>query len=290
MDGHNDAKDRDPTYHTSDANYVLPNDNIEHARLEDQAAGLNDMMDNRIIHAPLKAPSQIIDVGCGTGIVTRQLAAAYPTAHVYGIDLSPVPTLSDSGSRDPPNVEFLLGDVRASNSKLLPSSTDFIYSRLLIMGMTDWPGYVRDLVSLLRPGGWVEMQDFSLDWYLNGARCSQDWQWLEALFLAARQKGLDLRGGKNVQTYMRQAGLVDISVMEYRVPMGNWMKKPEKERIGKHAATEYGPMFYHAIPKMLQGLGYSEEKLEEFQSRCTVDLEGSEGKEIIFYATIGRKP
>lgn len=37
----------------------------------------------------LPAPSHILDVGCSTGISSRYLAAAWPQAHVTGIDLSP---------------------------------------------------------------------------------------------------------------------------------------------------------------------------------------------------------
>ncbi|KAL8896445.1 MAG: hypothetical protein Q9207_007702 [Kuettlingeria erythrocarpa] len=248
------------------------------------------MMDNRVIHAPIHMPSQIIDVGCGTGIVTRHLGDAYPYARVYGVDLSPVP-VSTGGSLA--NVEYILGDVRqllTSDARLAPGSTDFIFSRLLVMGMTDWAGYVRDMVSLLRPGGWVEMQDFSLEWYLHGSRCSQDWEWLNALFLAAQQEGRDLRAGPNIQAHMRQAGLQDVSMREYRLPIGPWLDKPETKRIGEHAAREHTKVYYHVIPKMLHGLGYPKEKIEEFQRMSSVDVASQEGKERKFYVTIGRKP
>lgn len=245
-------------------------------------------MDNRVMHAPIVTPLQIIDVGCGTGIVTRHLGNAYPSARVYGIDLSPVPI---PAGPHPPNVEYILGDVRTlTNPRLAPGSTDFIFSRLLTLGMTDWAGYVRDMVSLLRPGGWVEMQDYSLDWYMHGSNCSEEWEWLKALFLAAQQKGWDLRAGRNIPLYMQEAGLLDISVVTYRVPIGTWLERLESKRIGEHAAREYGRLYYHAIPKMLQGMGYTKEKIEEFQRSSSVDLAGQEGKELKFYATIGRKP
>ncbi|KAL8658928.1 MAG: hypothetical protein Q9202_007361 [Teloschistes flavicans] len=285
-----DERIRDPTYHTTDANYTLPNDAIEYARLEDQAIGLAEMMHNRFIHAPLQSPQSLVDVGCGTGIVTRQLGDAYPIAKVYGIDLSPVP----SGPK-PPNVDYILGDVRQllnKDSRLGSGSTDFVFSRLLVWGMTDWPSYVRDMAALLRPGGWVEMQDFALDWYLHGSYRSGEWEWLQALFAAADQKGWDPRCGKNIKGYMEQAGLIDVSVKEYRLPIGDWLVKerPETRRIGEHAAREYGMLYYHAIPKILQGMGYAEEKIEEFRRMCLRDLAGQEGMELRFFATIGRKP
>ena len=247
-------------------------------------------MHNHFIHAPLQSPHHLIDIGCGSGIVTCQLGNTYPAAQVYGVDLSPVPP-----GPKPPNVEYITGDVRQllnRDKRLALGSADFVFSRLLVLGMTDWAAYVQDMASLLLPGGWVEMQDYALDWYLHGAHCSGEWGWLKALFLAAQQKGLDLYCGRNVKEYMQQAGLVDISVKEYRVPMGSWLVKerPETKRIGKHAAREYGMLYYHAIPKMLLGMGYTEEKIEEFRRMSIVDLAEQEGKELRFYATIGRKP
>ncbi|KAL8893336.1 MAG: hypothetical protein Q9192_005369 [Flavoplaca navasiana] len=286
MDGL-EIKNSERSYHTTDAKYTLPNDEVEHARLEDQAAALAEMMGNRFIHAPLRTPSQILDVGCGTGIVTRQLGAAHPSAKVYGIDLSPVPVTSGA---HPANVKYILGDVRDIVPRLGPGSTDFIYSRLLVLGMTDWAGYIRDMASLLHSDGWIEVQDYSLDWYMNGVHCSKEWEWLKALFLAGEQKGWDLRAGRNTQAYMQQAGLVDVSVMTYRVPMGPWLAGPGTKRIGEHAAREYGPLYYQALPKMLQGMGYTKEKLSCLQEASSVDLAGQEGKELKFYVTIGRKP
>ena len=248
------------------------------------------MMHNRLIHAPLQSPKHLVDVGCGTGIVTRQLGDAFPTAQVYGVDLSPVP----SGPK-PPNVDYILGDVRQllnQDARLAFESTDFVFSRLLILGITDWPGYLRDAVALLRPGGWVEVQDFALEWFLHGSCCSGGWDWLQALFAAAEQKGWDLRCGRNAKGHMEQAGLVDVSVQEYRVPMGDWLAResPETRRIGEHAAREYGMLYYHAIPKMLQGMGFAKEKVEELSRMCVRDLVWREGMELRFYATIGRKP
>ncbi|KAL8878940.1 MAG: hypothetical protein Q9198_003350 [Flavoplaca austrocitrina] len=285
-----DPKDRDPTFHTTDAKYSLPNDAVEHDRLQDQAIGLDEMMHNSSIHAPLANPQQIVDVGCGTGFITRQLGETYPNARVYGIDLSPVPA-----GQTTPNVEFILGDVRkliGSHPRFDHGSTDFVFSRLLVCGMTDWQGYVKDMVSILRPGGWVEMQDLVIELYLYGSQCSGEWEWMKAIHAAAEKKGLDLQCGRNIKGYMEEAEVEDVVVKEYRLPFGTWLaeEKPETRRIGKHAAREYGPLYYHAIPKILQGMDYTQEQLERFQTSCLKDMAGREGLEFRYYVTIGRKP
>lgn len=262
----------------------------EHARLEDQSAGLAELMHNNVIHTPLSSPSRLVDVGCGTGIISRDLGNRYPSAQIYGVDLSQVPL-----AITPSNVEYIVGDVRQllkHDERFAHGSADFVFSRLLVLGMTNWPDYVRDMASLVRAGGWVEIQDISLHVYLNGSRCSDDWEWWEAICRAAQQKKWDLDCGRNVKYYMQQAGLVDISVKEYKIPFGTWQarQRPETKRIGGHAAREYGVTYYHAIPKMLQGMGYSEEKIEGFRKACIEDLGSQEGKYFRFFVTLGRRP
>ncbi|KAI4217884.1 MAG: hypothetical protein L6R36_009229 [Xanthoria steineri] len=278
------------TYHATDAGYVLPNDAVEYDRLEEQAIGFTEMMQkNPPIHAPLENPQQLVDIGCGTGHLTRQLAEKYPTAHVYGIDLSPVRTPTSQ------NMGFILGDVRkliGSDPRLAYESADFVFSRLLFMGMTDWPEYVRDTVSLVRPGGWVEMQDLIFELYLHGSPCSDEWGWMKAIKSAAQQKGMDLQCGKNIARYMEEAGLEDIVVKEYRLPCGTWLaeQKPETRRIGESTGREYGRIVYYMLPKMLQGKGYTEEQLDVFRESALRDSAGRDGLETKLYVTIGRKP
>lgn len=100
-------------------------------------------MKGKITHAPLESPTKILDVGCGTGIVTRHLGTIYPSASVYGIDISPVPptTASDAIPTTPPNVDYIVGDIRKlaeEDDRLKAANFDCIFQRLLVCGMTQW--------------------------------------------------------------------------------------------------------------------------------------------------------
>lgn len=266
--------------------------NYEQDRLEDQAAGLAELMHGKAIHAPLENPTRIIDIGCGTGIQTCQLGAAYPHAQVFGIDLSPVPDRPK-----PSNVDFIQGDIRKlinKDSRLAAKSFDYVFSRLLVLGMTDWPGYVSDVTSLLKPGGYAEMQDFELKAYVNGELCSDTWPWMVALRKRAVERGLDFDCGRNIKTYMEKAGLVNVQQKRYCLPFGTWKMeaRPETERIGKHAVREYGTLYHHAIPKMLEGAGYSNKDIQGFQKQCKESIGGvgaQDGKEFGFFVTLGMK-
>lgn len=70
-------------------------------------------------------------------------------------------------------------------------------------------------------------------------------------------------------------------------------ERPETERIGNHSAREYGMLFHYAIPKMLEGAGYSDEEIKAFQAQSKRGSEGLgplNGKEWGFFVTVGMKP
>lgn len=301
--------------HNTDSEYHLPNEcvspflalshffppahtpsSIEHTRLEEQAAGFAELMHNRVIHAPLNNPQRLLDIGCGTGAVTHHLGTTYPAASsIYGLDLSPVPQIQRP---DPPpqNITYIQGDVKklsATDPRLAPATFDYIFSRLLICGMTHWATYMRETIAtLLKPGGWVEVQDLDYVCFKHGRVCSDGWKWLEAIRAGARQKNLDLDCGSNAARYMREAGLVNVSVAKYWAPFGTWKveERPESGRIGALQARELGPLYEFIVPRMVEGLGLSEGEVAELVRESRECLRAEEGKEWPMYVTVGRRP
>ena len=133
----------------------------EHSRLIDHHNSLVALINNCIIHAPVSFPNTILDIGCGTGIVTGCLSTLFPAAeNVYGIDLCKVP--SQPSDHESSNLSFLRGDfvkLAGVDPCLRIGSAGFVFSRLLTCGMTDWQGYVRDVLKMLKPGSWAEIDD-----------------------------------------------------------------------------------------------------------------------------------
>ena len=257
-------------------------------------------MKGRIVHAPLKSPAKILDVGCGTGIVTRHIGSIYPSATVYGVDLSPVPPTeaTDAIPSTPPNVEYIIGDIRKlaeGDDRLKAGNFDCIFQRLLVCGMTHWQSYISQMATLLRPGSWLEIHDYAEIWYNareSDRMISGDWKWQQAMRRGAPLLGLDLDIGLHAEKYMREAGLVDVTVHEYKAPFGSWMadEKPETRLIGVHNERDLGIAFSESIlPGATRKLGLGEAEMQELKDECRNCLKAEEGKYCMFYVTIGRK-
>lgn len=183
-----------------------------------------------IYQAPLKSPRRILEIGCGTGRCTVQLAKKFPDAEVVGVDLSPVPSIHDR----PENVKFVQGDFIAladsNDDRFQPGSFDYIFSRLLIFGMTDWIGYFKRVDKLLAPGGWVEAHEVDIatrdidDNIIDGDDAA-----LNSVRGLATHAGFDVRAGGNLKSYMLDAGLADAHERKFLWPIIPWPGKPETD-------------------------------------------------------------
>ncbi|KAL8828362.1 MAG: hypothetical protein Q9191_002632 [Dirinaria sp. TL-2023a] len=274
----------------------------EFARLDEQADGYTELMRGNIVHAPLHEPQKLLDVGCGTGIVCRQMAQQYPSSTVYGVDISDVPPFNGT----PANVEYITGDIKhvaeSDDQRIGEGKLDYIYQRLLICGMTDWPGYIRQMIKLLNPGGYLEIHDYAEIWYKDRQYCSgdeqedknlsKDWGWQHEMRRGAKQLGLDLDVGLNAEKYMRDAGLVDVHVVKYHVPFGDWLvdEKPETRKIGKEQVRSMGKVFSESIlPGVTRKLSIGEQEMKELKEQCRQTLSEEAGKYWLLYVVWGRK-
>lgn len=303
--------DRTPTYHKDKTSeYALPNDSLEHCRLDTQARLLLAVMNNRLVHSLIDKASvhRVLDVGCGTGVVTDYLAREYPEAEVSGLDISPVPNFMNR----PANARFLQGNILTEKPGVwLPSTRrttkheqqepsiadteyfDLIFSRLLVFGLTDWPRYIRTAFSMLKPGGWVEVHDTDFIWFdKDGKVISSDWAWLNRIRASAEARGMDFSCARNARQRMEEVGLVDVRVTEYRWPFGGqWETSLLWREWGEYGARGVAELLWHAIPRFMDGQPDGRaEVIARMREEMKRDLMPEEGKHWTFRVTCGRKP
>jgi len=95
---------------------------------------------------------KVIDLGCGTGELTRRLADALPESDVLGLDSSPQ-MLERAQKHVRPGLRFDLG-----NQAELEGKWDLIFSNAALQWSDNHEELIPHLFSCLTPGGQIAMQ------------------------------------------------------------------------------------------------------------------------------------
>ncbi|KAL9062399.1 MAG: hypothetical protein Q9157_008955, partial [Trypethelium eluteriae] len=97
-----------------------------------------------------------------------------------------------------------------------------------------------------------------------------------------------------VAGWMKDAGFVDVSAQEYRMPYwkgaAQEMGRPELREVADLLVGDPDGMFYHAFPKTVEGLDMGKEKIEELRRQMMRCLGEERGKFQTYWVVTGRKP
>jgi ubiquinone/menaquinone biosynthesis C-methylase UbiE len=103
---------------------------------------------------PPNPGDRVLDIGCGFGDTTQQLAAIVgPDGEAIGVDVSEPfikASIEESAEAGVDNVEFLAGDVQVMD---LPGPFDYAFSRMGVMFFANPVQALRNVRGALRPGG-----------------------------------------------------------------------------------------------------------------------------------------
>lgn len=268
---------------------------------------ISHLLDGNIIHAPvqMKDGLRMLDVGCGTGVVTDLMAQKFPMADCIGLDLSQVPANLRART---PRVRFFQGNILTEKASQwrpsdgddrLPQDSqafDYVYSRLLILGMSDWPGYIQSVFDVLKPNGWMEIHDPDWVYFKEGQSISDEWPWLSTLRrICENEKGMDFHCGSNAAQRMRACGFHDVQVIKYPWPYGGQFESdPRMREFSLWHTTTQPEMIHKAIKRTMldssEGGQVTDEQIESMRKEARASLEPQPGKYQEFYVTVGRKP
>lgn len=115
------------------------------------------------------APATIYDLGCGTGEITRILAARWPGARVHGIDGSEA-MLEKARGVAADAVTFELGDL---NTWSAPEPAGLLFSNAAYHWIPDHRAVFPRLLDSLAPGGALAVQ-MPMSWDLPSHRAMRD--------------------------------------------------------------------------------------------------------------------
>jgi ubiquinone/menaquinone biosynthesis C-methylase UbiE len=140
--------------------YILGNRDSEITRLEMQATLFEPLTKQTLLNAGLKEGMRCIDIGCGTGSVTRLMANLVgKTGRVVGVDIdNRYLQYCNRNINSRQNIEFVHDDICKSQ---LDSEErfDIVYSRFMFHHLTDRREAVRSMKRLTKKGGIIMIQD-----------------------------------------------------------------------------------------------------------------------------------
>ncbi|MET7984461.1 MULTISPECIES: class I SAM-dependent methyltransferase [unclassified Streptomyces] len=160
----------------------------------------------------LKPHMKILDIGCGPGTITADLAERVPDGHVTGVDHAPGildqarRTAAERGLR---NVEFAVADVHALD---YPDDTFcVVHAHQVLQHVGDPVQALREMRRVTKPGGLIAVRDAdysSMTWY--PATPGMD-DWLDLYLRVARANGGEPDAGRRLKSWALAAGLRDIT-------------------------------------------------------------------------------
>ncbi|WP_370524047.1 methyltransferase domain-containing protein [Cellulomonas sp. APG4] len=154
----------------------------------------------------LRPGMRLLDVGCGPGTLTVDLARRVTPGEVIGVDRSAaVLDLARAEAAGLDGVTFEVADVMS-----LPyedASFDVVHAHQVLQHLADPVGALREMRRVTRPGGLVAVQDAdyaAMTWH-PASRGLDDW--LELYHEVTEANGAEADAGRRVLAWALEAGL-----------------------------------------------------------------------------------
>jgi ubiquinone/menaquinone biosynthesis C-methylase UbiE len=260
----------------TDATPYIMESASEAARLEQKTDPV--AAEEQLRWAGLRRGMRALDVGCGTGAVTRVMAAMASPPPPIGVDRSRERVAQARALARNAEVEFVEADATALPFR--DASFDFVWSRFLFEYLPDPPAALAEMMRVAHPGGSVVVADLDGQieqfWPLSPSLQERVHECLAVL----RETGFDPHAGRKLYSSFISAGLenVDVHAMPYVVYAGgvpdreldNWRIKAQTisrllaERTGDSdswnafaedflAAIQRPETFYHCTLVIVHG-------------------------------------
>jgi SAM-dependent methyltransferase len=178
---------------------------------------------DRNVIAPVRKLREILDIGCGTGSWCVDVADEFPSARVFGIDLSPVQPVYVAD-----NCTFLLENV-LHGTGFLDEQFDLIQSRCLGAGISDvkWPKYIQEIKRITKRGGWIQLIEMDPARYCDDNCLPENSalaEWERTVQTVMLEKyDTTIHGvSHKLARLVQNAGFTNINRYNIKAPVGKW--------------------------------------------------------------------
>jgi ubiquinone/menaquinone biosynthesis C-methylase UbiE len=151
----------------------------------------------------LRAGMDLLDVGCGPGSITTELARLVAPGTATGVDLRAA-TLPSHAEREASPARFVVADV--CRLPFADASFDAVHAHALFQHLGDPLAALHELRRVLRPGAVIGLADWDRELIFLHPRAEpleRSFAWLAAL---RRSEGGDPRAGRRLAEHLTCAG------------------------------------------------------------------------------------
>jgi 2-polyprenyl-3-methyl-5-hydroxy-6-metoxy-1,4-benzoquinol methylase len=160
----------------------------------------------------LRSGLAVLDVGCGPGTITADLAERVAPGRVVGLDREESPLVAaraEAAQRGLANASYAVGDVYALD---FPDGTfDVIHAHQVLQHLTDPVAALREMARVAKPGGLLAVRDAdyaAMTWHPASDGLTR---WLELYRAVARSNDAEPDAGRRLKAWALAAGLSDVT-------------------------------------------------------------------------------
>jgi SAM-dependent methyltransferase len=197
----------------------------------------------------LKPGMDLLDVGCGPGTLTTDLARAVAPGRVVGVDLDAgvVAEAEQTAAASGVTIHFAAGDFATVVSP--DDRFDVVHAHQVLQHVDDPVGTLRRMAQLTRPGGIVAARDAdypAMAWFPREPLLDR---WLDLYLAITARNDANADGGRQLLHWSQQAGFQDVayttSTWTFHSPedlawwTSLWADRVTSSRLA-HSAVHYG--------------------------------------------------
>src|SRR5947209_1394739 len=194
------------------ARYTIDGGETGKQRLDVLSSAMHPVTTALLAIAGVAPGHRCLDVGCGGGHVSRELAELVgASGRVVGIDLDATViqlARADVESDSIENLEFRVGDAASVDD----GPYDVAYARFLLSHVDNPASLLSRLVAVLAPGGVLIVEDIDF----TGRFCHPDlpayWRYVELYRETVRRRGGNADIGPTLPALLQAAGLEDVQL------------------------------------------------------------------------------
>ena len=160
----------------------------------------------------LSSGAAVLDVGCGPGTITADLATLVTPGRVTALELTEAAldlARAEITGRGLTNVDFAAGDVHALD---FPDHTfDVVHAHQVLQHVADPVAALREMRRVTRPGGVVAVRDSDYAAFVWFPELPELAEWLALYERVARGNGGEPDAGRRLLSWAHAAGFADVT-------------------------------------------------------------------------------